>query len=241
MRHRKKINTSTVLAGRRVGIEEVDDGIWIVSFMRYDLGYIDLEQRTLQSHTYGVVDTGGLSKVVPMGNSRHRTSCDSKAVHMSMLSIGLALAIRAVLVLLFLPFSALDKALDFRSAVAQAQEAMPNKAVATALIIVGLFVEVFMSAGVVSGIADRACALVLAGYCAVTALVWKQFWRPGDFWRSSKGKASVLFWDFWKNLALAAGFLLIVFGTDASSIAQFFAHPTIQSHPYRLTQEHVRP
>src|SRR3984893_9103782 len=175
------------------------------------------------------------------GKQQTQESCDSKAVHMSMLSIGLALAIRAVLVLLFLPFSALDKALDFRSAVAQAQEAMPNKAVATALIIVGLFVEVFMSAGVVSGIADRACALVLAGYCAVTALVWKQFWRPGDFWRSSKGKARALFWDFWKNLALAAGFLLIVFGTDASSIAQFFAHPTIQSHPYRLTQEHVRP
>jgi transposase InsO family protein len=46
--HRKKINISTVLAGQRVGIKEVDDGIWIVSFMRYDLGYIDLEQRTLQ-------------------------------------------------------------------------------------------------------------------------------------------------------------------------------------------------
>src|ERR1700736_384024 len=100
--HRKKINISTVLAGQRVGIKEVDDGIWIVSFMRYDLGYIYLEQRTLQSHTYGGVDTGGPSKVVPMGNSRHRTSCDSKAVHMSMLSIGLALVIRAVLVLLFL-------------------------------------------------------------------------------------------------------------------------------------------
>ena len=28
--------------------EEVDDGIWIVSFMHYDLGYIDLEQKTLQ-------------------------------------------------------------------------------------------------------------------------------------------------------------------------------------------------
>jgi hypothetical protein len=26
----------------------VDEGIWIVSFMCYDLGYIDLEQRTLQ-------------------------------------------------------------------------------------------------------------------------------------------------------------------------------------------------
>jgi transposase InsO family protein len=46
--HRKKINVSTVLAGQRLGIKEVDDGIWIVSFMRYDLGYIDLEQRTLQ-------------------------------------------------------------------------------------------------------------------------------------------------------------------------------------------------
>ena len=47
--HRKKINISTVLAGQRLGIKEVDDGIWLVSFMRYDLGYIDLEQRTLQT------------------------------------------------------------------------------------------------------------------------------------------------------------------------------------------------
>ena len=47
--HRKKINVSTVLAGQRLGITEVDDGIWLVSFMQYDLGYIDLEQRTLQT------------------------------------------------------------------------------------------------------------------------------------------------------------------------------------------------
>jgi transposase InsO family protein len=46
--HRKKINVSTLFAGQRLGIKEVDDGIWIVSFMRYDLGFIDLEQRTLQ-------------------------------------------------------------------------------------------------------------------------------------------------------------------------------------------------
>jgi putative oxidoreductase len=38
-------------------------------------------------------------------------------MHMETLSIGLALAIRIVLVLLFLPFSALDKVLDFRGAV----------------------------------------------------------------------------------------------------------------------------
>jgi hypothetical protein len=46
---RKKINLSTVLAGQRLGIKEVDDGIWLVTFMHYDLGYIDLEQRTLQT------------------------------------------------------------------------------------------------------------------------------------------------------------------------------------------------
>lgn len=46
--HRKKINISYVLAGQRVGIKEVDEDIWIVSFMHYDLGYIDLEQKTLQ-------------------------------------------------------------------------------------------------------------------------------------------------------------------------------------------------
>jgi len=32
----------------RNGIKEVDEGIWIVSFMQYDLGYIDLEQKYRQ-------------------------------------------------------------------------------------------------------------------------------------------------------------------------------------------------
>ena len=47
--HRKKVNISTVMAGQRVGLKEVDAAIWLVSFMHYDLGYIDLEQRTLQT------------------------------------------------------------------------------------------------------------------------------------------------------------------------------------------------
>lgn len=46
--HRKKINISTVLAGQKLGLKEVDDGIWLVTFMHYDLGYIDLQQKTLQ-------------------------------------------------------------------------------------------------------------------------------------------------------------------------------------------------
>ena len=45
---RKKINISTVLAGQTLGIKEVDEDIWLVSFMHYDLGYIDLDQKTLE-------------------------------------------------------------------------------------------------------------------------------------------------------------------------------------------------
>lgn len=46
--YRKKINISTSLGGQAVGIKETDDGIWLVSFMDYDLGYIDLEEKSLQ-------------------------------------------------------------------------------------------------------------------------------------------------------------------------------------------------
>ena len=37
-----------VVARRKLGIKEVDEGIWLVSFMHYDLGYFDMEQKTLQ-------------------------------------------------------------------------------------------------------------------------------------------------------------------------------------------------
>jgi putative transposase len=44
----KKINFSQVFAGQAVGIKEVHDDIWLVSFMEYDLGYFDLETRVLE-------------------------------------------------------------------------------------------------------------------------------------------------------------------------------------------------
>jgi len=44
----KKINLSSSLAGQAVGIKEVEDGIWLVSFMQHHLGYVDLEEKTLQ-------------------------------------------------------------------------------------------------------------------------------------------------------------------------------------------------
>jgi putative transposase len=35
-------------AGQAVGIKEVHDDIWLVSFMDFDLGYFDLETRVLE-------------------------------------------------------------------------------------------------------------------------------------------------------------------------------------------------
>ena len=47
--HRKEVNISTALAGQWLGIKEVDDGVWLVSFMRDDFGYFDLEQKIPRS------------------------------------------------------------------------------------------------------------------------------------------------------------------------------------------------
>ncbi len=150
------------------------------------------------------------------------------------LAVAIAFGVRLMLVMLFLPFSALDKLLNFRGAVAQARQAIASPPLAATLILAGLCVEVGMSGAILTGIADRAAALVLSGYCVVTALLWKQFWRPGDFWSAPDGKARGLFWDFWKNLALAGGFLLITFGVGAGSVNQFFAAPLASTHPYSL-------
>ena len=49
---KKKINLSRVFAGQDVGVKEVQDGIWLVSFMNYDLGYFDLDNRRLEPLEY---------------------------------------------------------------------------------------------------------------------------------------------------------------------------------------------
>ncbi|GJE38727.1 DoxX family membrane protein [Methylobacterium persicinum] len=153
---------------------------------------------------------------------------------MTSLSVAIAFFVRLLLVLLFLPFSALDKIVNFKGAVGQAKQAVHATAPAVVLILIGLAVEIGMSACILAGTFDRAAAFVLAGYCGVTALLWKQFWKPGDFWSGGKGRE--LFWDFLKNFALAGGFLLITFGTGARTVDSFFADPLASSHPYTVTE-----
>jgi putative transposase len=45
----KKIHFSTVFAGHDVGLRQVEDDVWLVSFMVYDLGHFDLESNKVQA------------------------------------------------------------------------------------------------------------------------------------------------------------------------------------------------
>ena len=96
----------------------------------------------------------------------------------------------------------------------------------------GLGVEVIMSAAILSAIADRLAALILAGYCTVTACLWKRFWTVPGFRLRGPAPERELFWQFLKNLALAGGFLLLTFGTNATGVRRFLDHPLSSSHPY---------
>jgi transposase InsO family protein len=47
--HGRPIFIASALGGQRLGLREVDVDVWLVSFMHYDLGYVDLETRSLQT------------------------------------------------------------------------------------------------------------------------------------------------------------------------------------------------
>ena len=153
---------------------------------------------------------------------------------MDEISIIITFLTRLSLVLLFLPFSALDKVLNFKAAVGQAGEIGVARPLAAALILVGLTVEVVMSLGVLTGIADRLAAFILAGYCAATAILYKQFWTKPDFRLLGPSEGREVFWDFLKNFAVAGGFLVVTFGTSAGTVGDFFAAPFSSTHPYTV-------
>jgi len=59
--NRQKINLSIVFAGQMVGVIQVSDKIWLVSFMQYDLGYFDHQHCRLEP-----IDNPFAAKVLPM-------------------------------------------------------------------------------------------------------------------------------------------------------------------------------
>jgi putative transposase len=45
---RRTVNLSQVFAGQQVGVRQVDEHMWLVTFMRYDIGYFDDETCRLE-------------------------------------------------------------------------------------------------------------------------------------------------------------------------------------------------
>ncbi len=56
--HRKEINISTVLAGQRLGIKEVNDGIWLVSFMLFRFRLCRLGAKNTANHRHPIRHEG---------------------------------------------------------------------------------------------------------------------------------------------------------------------------------------
>jgi putative transposase len=72
----RKVNLSQVFAGQNVGVTQVGDRIWLVTFMQYDLGYFDDETCRLEP-----IDNPFGPKVLPMcSESLLSGHCNAKSL-----------------------------------------------------------------------------------------------------------------------------------------------------------------
>ncbi|WP_131195581.1 DoxX family protein [Lichenihabitans psoromatis] len=146
--------------------------------------------------------------------------------------VGIPFLIRFCLVVLF-PFSALDKIFDWKGAMKQATSSvLPGGPV---LLVVAIVVELVCPIMVVVGWHDRLAAFLIAGFCVVTAVLYHEFWRYGDFWAKGDSQGRSHFWDFLKNFGLVGGLMLLVFSSALSPVQDVVAHP-LSSSPYGMTQ-----
>ena len=145
--------------------------------------------------------------------------------------VGLPFLVRLCLVVLF-PFSALDKILDWRGALKQAESSvLPGGPI---LLVLATIIEIAAPVMILAGWHDRLAAFLLAGFCAVTALLYHAFWSYGDFWAKGDSQGRSHFWDFLKNFGLVGGLMLLVFLTGLSPAEEIAARP-LSSAPYGMT------
>ncbi len=135
------------------------------------------------------------------------------------------LLLRICLVVLF-PFSALDKIVNWSSAMKQAG----NGRLAPAMLVAAIVIETVCPGCVVIGWHDRLAAFVLAGFCAVTAVLFHQFWRYPDFWRFREGEGLQHFWDFLKNFGLVGGLGLLMLGSHILPLGKVAQDPLASTH-----------
>ncbi|WP_375465918.1 DoxX family protein [uncultured Methylobacterium sp.] len=135
--------------------------------------------------------------------------------------VAVPLLAKICLVCMF-PLSAYDKVAHWDEAMGQAASGpLPFP---TLLLVLGILVEAVTPVLIVIGWWDRAAAFVLAGFCAVTALMYHPFWAFPGFW-SKNGEGRVHFWDFFKNFGLVGGLFLVVIGGAYAPASGIIAHP----------------
>ena len=144
---------------------------------------------------------------------------------MTVLNDYAPLLLRICLVVLF-PFSAVDKIVNWNAAMKQAG----TVPFAPAMLVASIVVEFATPICIVTGWHDRAAAFVLAGFCAVTAVLFHQFWRFPDFWRFRPGEGLDHFWEFLKNFGLVGGIGLIVLAPRTLPLSEAARHPWASSH-----------
>lgn len=135
--------------------------------------------------------------------------------------IAVPLIARVCLVIMF-PFSAFDKIVHWKEAMQQATSSILSGG--AVLIVIAIVVEFVTPACIVIGWHDRLAAIVLAGFCAVTAILYHPFWKHPHFW-SKAGEGRSHFWDFLKNFGLVGGLLLLAIGGMPVSASSVLEHP----------------
>jgi putative oxidoreductase len=141
------------------------------------------------------------------------------------------LVIRACLVVLF-PFSALDKIVFWKDALAQADSSFLPKWSGPPLLAGAIAVEAIAPFCIVFGWHDRIAAFALALFCVVTAILYHPFWKFTDFWKPGDSNARAHFWDFLKNFGLVGGLLLVVFATQLAPAGVIARRPLSSTAVY---------
>ena len=108
------------------------------------------------------------------------------------------------------PFSFIDKVINWGNALKQANSGwLPGGPV---LLILAMAVELLTPPMIVIGFYDGIAAFILAGYCAVTAIVYHAFWTYPRFW-SPQSEGYPHIWDFFKNFGLVGGLIFVMYGS----------------------------
>lgn len=127
---------------------------------------------------------------------------------------------RLCLIILF-PFSAIDKIVD-PAALTQANSSILSSALSIpgwVLLVLGGSLEVFGSLGILFNVFRRQFALLFVFYCAVTAILFHDFWVypfAGADWLNN-------FWPFLKNFGLVGGFLFVAANAKMEPIRGAFS------------------